>query len=80
MFAAAKLPLLHVPVKRAYVTAEIETLIAPFLGVSAVPTLVRVVEAPLPVVMTQANESPRCPKCGSEMILRTAKSGANVRK
>jgi restriction system protein len=23
-------------------------------------------------------QAPRCPKCGGEMILRTAKSGANV--
>lgn len=80
VFAAAKLPLLHVPVKRAYVTADIEAQIAPYLAESTarVPAPVRVVEAPLPITVVQTNESPRCPKCDSEMILRTAKSGANA--
>ncbi len=78
VFAAAKLPLLHIPVKRAYVTAEIETQITPYLGVSAVDAPVRVAEASLPVAAAQTNESPCCPKCGSEMILRTAKSGTNA--
>ena len=80
VFAAAHLPLLHVPVRRAYVAAEIEAQIAPYLAESTapVPAPVRVVETPLPIAAVQTNESPRCPKCGGEMILRTAKSGANA--
>lgn len=67
VFAAAKLPLLHVPVKRAYVTADIEAQLAPYLRVS-----------PMPTKAVSTHESPRCHKCGSEMILRTAKTGANA--
>lgn len=80
VFAAAKLPLLHIPVTRAYVTAEVEMQIAPYLAELTVrlPAPVRVIEAPFPIAAAQTNESPRCPKCGSEMILRTAKSGANA--
>jgi len=68
VFAAAQLPLLHIPVKRSYVTTEIAALLAPYLG--GTPA----VSAPAAPVA----ESPVCPKCGSPMILRTAKSGANA--
>lgn len=79
VFAAARLPLLHIPVRRAYVAAEIETQIAPFLGTQMVSTPIRVrdPEPPVPIEPV-VNEAPRCPKCGSEMILRTANSGANA--
>jgi predicted RNA-binding Zn-ribbon protein involved in translation (DUF1610 family) len=79
VFEAADLPLLHIPVRRAYVALEIEAQIAPFLGTHTVSTPVRVHDPEPPVQITNAvNESPHCPKCGSEMILRTAKSGANA--
>lgn len=79
VFSTAQLPLLHIPVRRAYVAAEIEAQIAPFLRVPTVsiPAPVREPE-PSTQVATAFNESPRCPKCGSEMILRTAKSGSNA--
>lgn len=79
VFDAAGLPLLHVPVKRAYVAAEVEAQIAPFLGVGTVsaPTPVRNPEPPAQIAAA-VSESPRCPKCGSEMILRTVRSGANA--
>lgn len=85
VFAAARLPLLHVPAKRGYVVAEIETQIAPFIGVSPAmtPALVRDPNPPVRVAVTDTTSvstSPRCPKCGSEMILRTAKSGSNLGK
>lgn len=80
VFAAARLPLLHIPVKRGYITAEIEQQIAPYIGVSAAPTSAptKTTDGSLPVATAQPNDSPRCPKCGSEMVLRTAKSGANA--
>lgn len=79
VFAAARLPLLHIPVRRAYVALEIEAQIAPFLGTQTVATPVPVRDPEPPAqVVAAVNESPRCPKCGSEMILRTAKSGANA--
>ena len=101
VFAAAKLPLLHVPVKRAYVVAEVAALVAPYLSAAApnsltTPEPVRTTvsqriktENPTPTSKpTQsgmaitpektADSAPRCPKCGSEMTIRTAKSGANA--
>ena len=30
-----------------------------------------------PVVIEKQNSAPCCPKCGGEMVLRTAKSGTN---
>jgi predicted RNA-binding Zn-ribbon protein involved in translation (DUF1610 family) len=72
VFKAAGLPLLHVPVKRAYPLADIAAQVVPYLN--------RVV-TPASGVTSKADsvsESPRCPKCGGEMILRTAKKGANA--
>ncbi|MCC6801843.1 MAG: DUF2726 domain-containing protein [Anaerolineae bacterium] len=82
VFAAAELPLLHVAAKRAYVVDEIARQLAPYLG-TPVPTTPDIpaprtemrCRTPSPA---QAETTPRCPKCGSDMILRTAKSGANA--
>lgn len=79
VFAAARLPLLHIPVRRAYVAAEIEAQIVPFLGMQTVSTPIPMHDPEPPAqVAPDVTESPRCPKCGSEMLLRTAKSGANA--
>jgi hypothetical protein len=80
VFAAAQLPLLHIPVRRSFIAAELEALLAPYLSTAVVstPTLVSPPEAPVQAAAVSANQSPRCPKCDSEMILRTAKSGANA--
>ena len=79
VFAAAHLLLLHIPVRRAYSAADIEAQIAPFLGTQTISTPIPVRDPEPPAQVANAlNESPRCPKCGSEMILRTAKSGANA--
>lgn len=85
VFKAAKLPLLHIPARRDYVVAEIAAQLAPYWG-GAPAKIVQPLAAKLAAVPTQAapksttvaETSPRCPKCGSEMILRTAKSGANA--
>lgn len=54
-------------------------MIAPFLGTQTVSTPIPVRDPEPPAQVANAlNESPRCPKCGSEMILRTAKSGSNA--
>lgn len=81
VFKAARLPLLHIPAKRGYVVTELAVLIAPYLGTPSeaskpvpMPTKQPVSAAPVP----QANHSPRCPKCGGEMVLRTAKTGTNA--
>ena len=84
VFEAAHLPLLHVPVQRAYVAAEIDALIAPYLGASIAPapgfpkSVASTAPTSPPVPVSQAVKSPRCPKCGSKMTLRIAKNGANA--
>ncbi len=70
VFAAAKLPLVRVPVKFSYSVTDLAAFLQPFLGKKETP-------APQSTVVQVANGSPNCPKCGTEMILRTAKSGAN---
>ena len=84
VFAAAKLPLLHISVQRAYVAAEIEARIAPYVGVPTTSTtpVAKSVEVPIPTAppaaTAQAVAPPSCPKCGSKMTLRVAKNGANA--
>jgi hypothetical protein len=68
VFQAANLPLVRVPVKTAYSVAELGKQLQPYL---------KTLEIPQPVVEETRPEAPRCPKCGSEMVRRTAKSGAN---
>lgn len=68
VFQAAKLPLMHISVQRGYSQNELKTKISAYLSGTQMTT-----EEPRPV----KNSSPRCPKCGSEMILRVAKRGDN---
>lgn len=69
LFRAARLPLVRIPVKHSYTTTELQVLLKPYLVTEqlAVPDL----QPP-----SQTTE-PTCPKCGSRMVLRTAKSGPN---
>jgi hypothetical protein len=70
VFEAAKLPLIRIPVKHAYSTTELAVLLGPYFGKpETIPQS--------PQVAPISDKPPRCPKCGSEMVLRTAKSGAN---
>jgi hypothetical protein len=68
VFEAAKLPLLHIPVQRAYSHDEIRSKLSPYISKTQMVT-----EQPAP----HQSSPPSCPKCGSEMILRTAKRGKN---
>ncbi|MBZ0291283.1 MAG: DUF2726 domain-containing protein [Anaerolineae bacterium] len=74
VFQAAGLTLLHVPVRRAYRSEDIRALLSPYLSP---PT-----EAPAPLqpakTIVQLTDVPVCPKCGSMMVLRTARNGANA--
>jgi predicted RNA-binding Zn-ribbon protein involved in translation (DUF1610 family) len=68
VFQAAALPLIRVPVKTAYSVTELGKQLQPYL---------KIVETLPPIVEETKPEAPRCPKCGSEMVLRTAKNGDN---
>ena len=70
---AAQIPLIQIPAKSNYVISEINELLVPHLN-SAGPT-------PQQEQLSAAqidNNKKICPKCGAEMILRTAKQGPNA--
>jgi Protein of unknown function (DUF2726)/Topoisomerase DNA binding C4 zinc finger len=69
VFRAAKLPLVRIPVKHSYSVKELQEILKPYLPIDrpAVPN----------VPLAPHNTEPCCPKCGSAMVLRTAKSGTN---
>lgn len=68
VFQAAKLPLMHVSVQRSYSQSELKSKLSAYLTGEQV-----INKQP----ETIQESSPRCPKCGSEMVLRTAKRGDN---
>jgi predicted RNA-binding Zn-ribbon protein involved in translation (DUF1610 family) len=70
VFSAAKLPLVRVPARHTYSVSELNALLQPYSGKKEMPA------APVPIAKAE-NLTQLCPKCGGEMILRTAKSGAN---
>jgi hypothetical protein len=70
VFSSAKLPLVRIPVRHSYSVSELPSLLQPYFGKVEIP-------APIQVIVQDAKAAPLSPKCGSEMILRTAKSGAN---
>jgi hypothetical protein len=84
-FAAANLPIMRVPVQRGYTTAELNSLLSQHLQSEPTPAGTARPEtsgATTPSGTAEVREAnsqttPHCPKCGGEMILRTAKTGAN---
>lgn len=68
VFQAAKLPLMHISVQRSYSQNELKSKILAFLSGENHETKKD---------ETTKDTSPQCPKCGSEMVLRTAKRGDN---
>lgn len=68
VFQAAGLPLVRIPVKPSYSVTELGKQLQPYL---------KITEILQPIAEEAKPEAPRCPKCGREMVLRTAKSGAN---
>ena len=73
VFHAAKVPLVRVNVKHAYSTVELDNLLREVVHQGVPPPALK------PTVES-TSESPDCPKCGSKMVLRIAKSGTNVGK
>lgn len=73
VFAAAGLPLVHIPVQTAYNPAKLLAIFEPHL----VPRI----EAPsLGAFKTLPADSADCPKCGVSMVQRVAKKGPNIGK
>jgi len=70
-FAAASLPLLRFPVQRSYNVQEIATQMEPLLSGKGVPVAEKLDVAP-------GGTAPQCPKCGVEMIRRTAGKGKST--
>jgi hypothetical protein len=68
VFAAGRLPLMHISVQRGYSQSELKAKLSAYISNTRISS-------------TQPEQiqdsSPRCPKCGSEMVLRTAKRGDN---
>jgi hypothetical protein len=64
VFESAELPLLHMPVRQEYSPSELKAKLSGCLA--AKQTLIKPIE-----------NAPRCPRCKSEMIMRTAKRGDN---
>ena len=68
VFGAAKLPLMHISVQTGYSQTELKSKISAYLSGKQITN----------EQSEQVEESsPHCPKCGSEMVLRTAKRGDN---
>lgn len=77
VFAAAGLPLVRLPAQRVYTVSDIKAQIAPYLP--SAMTLVSATTLPLHLLIDHpaAPTAPCCPKCGSDMVLRTTDSGPN---
>jgi len=71
VFNAANLPLIRIKVQCSYSTRELNSILCQHIEIGKV-------EKPAHSYDTEIQSStPLCPKCGSEMILRTVKSGTN---
>lgn len=77
VFAAAGLPLVRVQVKSGYAPSDVATLLKSHLGSTAAPAPAQTAPSSA-TSTTQDSAGPSCPKCGSKMLRRTAKSGANA--
>ncbi len=75
VFAAAGLPLARLPVQHAYNTAELAQSLRRQAHHQDPAPATSALGSPDPA--TPSATPPACPKCGSPMVLRTAKKGAN---
>lgn len=79
VFTAAGLPLVRLPAQRVYTVSDIKAQIAPYLP-AVVPQVIATTTLPLHLLSEHpaAPTAPCCPKCGSDMVLRTTDSGPNA--
>jgi hypothetical protein len=73
VFEASGLPIAHIPARQAYQAHELGRLLREKAGPSPMPGAVR--PAADSSAAANAPGPPTCPKCGSAMTLRTARSG-----
>jgi len=78
VFAAAGLPLARVPAKWAYQPAELNRYLREQAGLGGAEDAAP--SEPSVGVDRRGRPSPACPKCGADMVLRTARSGPNQGK
>jgi len=71
VYRAANLPLVRIPVKHSYSTSELESLLRQNIDSYNFETPNE------PGNVENSGITPHCPKCGNEMVLRTAKNGPN---
>ena len=73
VFKVAKLPILRIPAKRTYSVSEVSELVGKYTGNPVKPAQIAEATpkyiAPEPI---KVEGPPCCPKCGGEMVLRTA--------
>lgn len=76
VFAAARLPVVHVPVQQGYPVEKLNQFLRQKAG-----SLPQADDSPIePSAQKGRSEAPLCPQCGAAMIQRTAKSGASKGK
>lgn len=82
VFAAAGLPLLHIPARASYNTSELAVLFNNTLVHREGPGAKgnEVVSEKSDPDETIKNQPPLCPKCGSRMVLRSARTGDQAGK
>lgn len=71
VYKAANLKLIRIPAKRSYSTSELDTILQEHIGLEFKDKPNQSIES------DNLESAPKCPKCGSEMILRTVKNGVN---
>ncbi len=71
VYRSANLPLVRIPVKQSYSTAELESLLRQHIDSNNFGTPIQ------PVISENVEAAPHCPKCSSVMVLRTTKNGPN---
>lgn len=73
VFAAARLPLVHIPVQQGYPVEKLNQYLRQKAG-----SLPEADDSPVESATQKGRpEAPLCPQCGAKMIQRTAKSGTN---
>lgn len=72
VFQSAGLPLLHVAVRQGYNVAEIAAALTPYLSPGPTPKAL-----PTQAIPPAPSDTPKCTKCGTPMVQRTATKGEN---